>query len=178
MNIAALKEIETIENRLILELSNNDDTQESQATTTGTTSATALSSTSNNNDQYYEENKAIFKKKILDAQHGPTRKLYSRDRINEIINIIKENKDLKNVKKDSAVYYLLDNFKIYKIGQQEHLIAANEEIKHIAANEDLYDIILEAHKIVGHGGIKKMAKQLKQKYHNITEKSLKIFKGL
>ena len=123
-----------------------------------------------------KKTKQFFLKKILDAQHGPTRKLYSRDRINEIIKIIKENKDLKNVKKDSTVYYLLDNFKIYKICQQEHLIAANEEIKHIAANEDLYDIILEAHKIVGHGGIKKSAKQLKQKYHNITEKSLKILK--
>ena len=129
MNIEALNEIETIESRLVLELSNNGDTQESQATTTRTT--TTSSSTSNNNDQFYEENKAIFLKKILDAQHGPTRKLYSRDRINEIIKIIKENKDLKNVKKDSTVYYLLDNFKIYKIGQQEHRNSQANQVNRI-----------------------------------------------
>ena len=58
MNIDALNEIETIESRLILELSNNGDTQEYQGTTTRTT--TTSLSTTNNNDQFYEENKAII----------------------------------------------------------------------------------------------------------------------
>ena len=56
------------------------------------------------------------------------RKMYSRAKCDEMIEIIKSNRN-NNHKKEPLVYFILENFNVFHIGGKDHLIAKDPESK-------------------------------------------------
>ena len=50
-----------------------------------------------------------------------------------------------------------------------------EPVKYMVTKEDLFEILLEAHISVGHGGMKKMRQCVNEKYCNVSEKMVGVF---
>ena len=107
--------------------------------------------------------------------------MYSRARCEELLEIIRKNRNNPH-KKDASVYYILENFNLFHIGGKDHLIAkgddVKDEIKYIVANEDLFEILKLCHESTDHGGQKKMTEESSRKYYNITSNAIKLYKSL
>ncbi|XP_044005583.1 KRAB-A domain-containing protein 2-like [Aphidius gifuensis] len=58
------------------------------------------------------------------------------------------------------------------------LSQANKNIKYFVTVEDLFDIIHDAYLIVGHGGRKRMTKELNDKYKNVTTEMIMLYWSL
>ena len=129
-----------------------------------------------------EEKKKEFYRQLEAFQSNTVcRKMYSRAKCDEFIDILRKNQNNPN-KKESKIYYVLECFNLFHIGGKDHLIAKGEdvkdEIKYIVANEELYDILKLSHESTGHGGHKKMTEECSRRYYNITSRSIKLYKSL
>lgn len=50
-----------------------------------------------------------------------------------------------------------------------------EEVKQVAAFEEVYDVIKQAHQRLGHGGQKKTREEINKKWANITQEMIQIY---
>lgn len=106
-----------------------------------------------------------------------SRKIYTRQKIDEMIDKILKEKLNPNTK-DSKAYYLLNQYKVMEIGGLNKLIKFDEKenkILHVVAYEDMFDIIDEVHKRIGHGGIVKTFKVLSKDYVNVSNKFIRVY---
>ncbi len=73
-------------------------------------------------------------------------------------------------------------YDVLQIRTSRKLIKKQEKpedtIKYTVAAEDLYDLIEEAHKNVGHGGQNRTYQEVKLKYYNITNEQCALFKNM
>ena len=95
------------------------------------------------------EKKNEFYRQLEDLQgNKKCRKMYSRVRCQELLEIIRKNRNNPH-RKDPSVYYVLESFNLFHIGGKDHLIAKGEdvkdEIKYIVATEDLFEILKQCH---------------------------------
>ncbi|CAF4872984.1 unnamed protein product [Pieris macdunnoughi] len=130
--------------------------------------------------------KETFYEKLLedDERHqGSTRKSWTRQRINDVINNVKNARVtmLTRGNKTSMNYYWLAKYDIMTTGGEEYLTfkrkAAEEPIIQIVAREDYFDILLSAHKSCGHGGRDKIVYSLKSKFY-IPVRAIQLFLAL
>jgi hypothetical protein len=123
-------------------------------------------------------------------QEGSLRKLYTREKYYQIIDLLLLNKSKStssdNKKKTPEEYYFLDQFDVMHIGNGPRLIKkllTNHDISGIKRQEisvyvhldEIYHIINSVHKTIGHGGIRKTLVECKKIYENITFPCVKIF---
>uniref|UniRef100_A0A2S2PPZ4 KRAB-A domain-containing protein 2 n=1 Tax=Schizaphis graminum TaxID=13262 RepID=A0A2S2PPZ4_SCHGA len=96
--------------------------------------------------------------------------------------LISEVKRIKTGKKESPRdYWLVQRYDVIEVQGNEKLICPmkeNSDIIFYVHNEELYDILLNIHLSIGHGGRDRMMYELKKKYKNITQSNVKIFLNL
>lgn len=89
-----------------------------------------------------------------------------------------ETKEAKTSKVGTKAFRRLARFDCIEIGGEERLIVPlkeGEPMIFYVTNEDLFDVLTEAHLTTGHGGRDKMLDTLKKKYKNVTAEVVKIF---
>lgn len=119
--------------------------------------------------------------KMSDESEGNERMVFNKIEIQNIINILNQNKTNPNTKED-AVYYNMRRYQLLEIAGTTRLIRKIDD-KHpniliILATEELFDEILTCHLAVGHGGVDKTAKETKKKFANIQQKHVLLFNSL
>ncbi|XP_063803341.1 KRAB-A domain-containing protein 2-like [Pseudophryne corroboree] len=99
------------------------------------------------------------------------------EKYSEIIEQVKIAKLEK--KKSSLSYRRLKRFQICCVGDKEKLIAPLSEtstsVQYYITNEDMYDVLHEAHVNTGHGGKHRMLAELKKSYKNVTQEVVLLF---
>ncbi|XP_060873867.1 KRAB-A domain-containing protein 2-like [Metopolophium dirhodum] len=97
-------------------------------------------------------------------------------------SLISEVKRIKTGKKESPRdYWLVQRYDVIEVQGNEKLIRPmkeNSDIIFYVHDEELYDILLNIHLSIGHGGRDRMMYELKKKYKNITQSNVKIFLNL
>ncbi|CAF1351510.1 unnamed protein product [Didymodactylos carnosus] len=104
------------------------------------------------------------------------------ERYIEIINRLKFLNNLPNnsaERKETSDYKLLQKFELLIIGIDERLIKrrpnSQDNILYIVNTSEIFNIIDEAHKRIGHGGRDRTLKEIKSKYFNITEECVEHY---
>jgi len=119
--------------------------------------------------------------------------LLQRERENSKVNSVSMNKvkyellvnKVKSLKlkshKDGNDYRFLKRYDIIEVNGVTKLISPvteQDSIKYFVYDEDLFQVLNDAHITTGHGGRDRMIKNLKMKYKNITYKDILIFLSL
>jgi len=95
------------------------------------------------------------------------------ERYNSLLNEVKV---AKSVKGKQTVHYRQLKRYILNIGGEEKLTvplsAEKTEILYYVTFDELFNVILEAHIAVGHGGRTRVIKKLNLKYKNVTVESI------
>nr|XP_024215912.1 KRAB-A domain-containing protein 2-like isoform X1 [Halyomorpha halys] len=97
-------------------------------------------------------------------------------------HFIKKVKTLKvNPHKDGNDYRFLKRYDVIEINGVTKLISPatdKESITYFVYDEELFEVLNDAHITTGHGGRDRMVKHLKSKYKNITYKDILLFLSL
>ena len=113
--------------------------------------------------------------------NGQLYKTYTREKYEETI---RELQLAKSGGKKDNLYYLLNQYDVITIDKSQRLIkkktdtgfqSANVTVVFYAYLEEFFELILSAHRIVGHGGQKKTKRKLGCKYGNIGISVVKLF---
>ncbi|KAL3279662.1 hypothetical protein HHI36_017168 [Cryptolaemus montrouzieri] len=59
-----------------------------------------------------------------------------------------------------------DEIGVEGISKLIHLVTEQENLKYYVFDEELYEVLFEAHTLTGHGGRDRMIKQLETKYYD------------
>ena len=89
--------------------------------------------------------------------------------------------DVEKKSKTAHEYYLKKTYNVLTIGTSSRLVKKtepNQPLIYIAYNEEIFNLLLAAHKIVGHGGHSKTKVEIEKKYDNITRTMIKLFCSL
>ena len=134
------------------------------------------------NEAAFEDDRTIFLNHTKeDHNKTPKRGFFSHEEITQMISTLLSAKD-KVETKTGREYHLLAEYDVLQISTSRKLIKKQETpedtIKYIVAAEDLYDLIEEAHKNVGHGGQNRTYQEVKLKYYNITNEQCALFKSM
>lgn len=82
-------------------------------------------------------------------------------------------------KKTPRDYWLLKHYDVITVGQTRKLIfpvnASKAVIKYYVSDDDLFQVIHDAHKDIGYGGRDRMLKELSQRYKNITRHDIELY---
>ena len=82
-------------------------------------------------------------------------------------------------KKTPRDYWLLKHYDVITVGQTRKLIfpvnAPNAVIKYYVSDDELFQVIHDAHKDIGHGGRDRMLKELSQPYKNLTRHDIELY---
>ena len=84
-------------------------------------------------------------------------------------------------KKHLGEYYFKRQHEVITIGGMSRLVSKTEEgspLIYLAYNEEIFDLLLAAHKLCGHGGHSKTKVEIEKKYENITRPMIKLFCSL
>lgn len=105
--------------------------------------------------------------------------LITRDEYFETINELITSQETKV--KSPRQYYLIKKYELLNCGDTQKLIRKrkdeNSEPVYFVFIEETISILKRAHILTGHGGRDKMIKNLSQKYANITQESINLFKA-
>ena len=107
------------------------------------------------------------------------RVLITRDEYFETVNELITSQETKV--KSPRQYYLIKKYELLNCGDTQKLIRKrkdeNSEPVYFVFIEETFSILKRAHILTGHGGRDKMIKNLSQKYANITQESINLFKA-
>ena len=79
-------------------------------------------------------------------------------------------------KKTLNDYKLLKRYDVVDIAHfQKLIVCGSDPVRYFVPLEDLFNVINEAHIACGHGGEKRMEKELQKKYANVTRQQIKVF---
>ena len=98
--------------------------------------------------------------------------------------LIQEISQLKrrDFKKEPKDYQLLKRYDVVQIGNTVKLIylvaEGSSSTKYYVQKEDIYDVIVDAHLTIGHGGRNRTIKETQTKYKNITTESIMLYLSL
>ena len=105
--------------------------------------------------------------------------LITYDEFPETVNELITSQETKD--KCSRQYYLIKKYELLNCGDTQKLIRKrkdeNSEPVYFVFIEETFSILKRAHILTGHGGRDKMIKNLSQKYANITQESINLFKA-
>ena len=124
------------------------------------------------------ENK--FKSELYKRYNAGARHLIPKEKYFTTINDVKvaaaQRKD-----KSRYQYYILTRYEVLECGDVEKLIrrrkTPDDPIKYFITIEDTFDALKRAHIATGHGGRDRMRKSVSQKYDNIADTDIVLFKS-
>ncbi|CAH0723933.1 unnamed protein product, partial [Brenthis ino] len=139
-----------------------------------------------NSGQKHGENytlKELFEKNLIeyDFQHqGSPHKPWVQEKIDEVIKELKMAKN-SGQKHNPRYYYWMKKYDVMSTANEDYLIykrsSPKDPIVLIVPREKYFDVLLETHKSLKHGGRDKMVHSLKKKYY-IPIKAVEIFIAL
>ncbi|XP_066988202.1 KRAB-A domain-containing protein 2-like [Macrobrachium rosenbergii] len=107
------------------------------------------------------------------------RVLITRDEYFETVNELITSQETKV--KNPRQYYLIKKYDLLNCGDTQKLIRKRKDEKsepvYFVFIEETFSILKRAHILTGHGGRDKMIKNLSEKYANITQESINLFKA-
>lgn len=122
-------------------------------------------------DRFYEE---INKSRSDAAKNSVFLKV---ERYNKLIDDVMYAKTCD--KKEPRMYWLLKRYDILEVQNKRKLIfpmtADDVNVLYYVTDEELYDVIHNAHVSIGHGGRDRMIKELSRKFKNITRHDVEIY---
>lgn len=122
----------------------------------------------------------IFYKKLLANNKKNNTFIFTEKKIGSLISEVKTAKEKK--KKENRDYWLLKNYDVLTVQNIENLIVPvtdrQPDVKYFCAFENLFDILLDCHKSLGHSGRDRMKKELNLRYKNITYDQIQLFLNL
>lgn len=125
----------------------------------------------NMKDRFYEE---INKSRSDAAKNSVFLKV---ERYNKLIDDVMYAKTCD--KKEPRMYWLLKRYDILEVQNKRKLIfpmtADDVNVLYYVTDEELYDVIHNAHVSIGHGGRDRMIKELSRKFKNITRHDVEIY---
>ena len=130
-------------------------------------------------DNDYVKHKENFYSKLSELISSKSlRKTFTQEDYLSTISRLKNNEN----KKTSKDYYLSRKYGVVTMLNIDRLIKldhknSKNQVLYYAYDEEIFDIILAAHKLVGHGGIKKTSIELEKKWSNITRPIIILFKS-
>ena len=125
------------------------------------------------------ENK--FKSELYKRYNAGARHLIPKEKYFTTINDVKvaaaQRKD-----KSRYQYYILTRYEVLECGDVEKLIrrrkTPDDPIKYFITIEDTFDALKRAHIATGHGGRDRMRKLVSQKYDNLADTDIVLFKSV
>jgi hypothetical protein len=115
-------------------------------------------------------------------EDGKLNKFFNKETYEDAIRTIERGGEgLKDSVEKNRYYYLSRKYQVLKIGNVQRLVKKSDEktdISYLAYEEEMFDILQAAHKLVGHGGVHKTKKQSSLKYDNITREIINLFNSL
>ena len=120
-----------------------------------------------------------YRKALTDLiSEGSLRKLYTKDKYFQIIEMLNRFK-VSKTKKTAEEYYFMDQFDVITIGDSQRLIKkltnSAQDIMVYVHLDEIFHILNAVHQTVGHGGIRKTLIEVKRLYENITFPCVRIF---
>jgi len=102
---------------------------------------------------------------------------FNNEQYQEMLESVKLAKNAKN--KSTLQYRRLKRFDICSIRGIEKLISGvssgESSIKYYVTNDEMFDILHDAHLAIGHGGKHRMESECKKKYKNVTQDVIKLY---
>lgn len=102
---------------------------------------------------------------------------FNNEQYQEMLESVKLAKNAKT--KSTLQYRRLKRFDICSVRGIEKLIArvssGESSIKYYVTNDEMFDILHDAHLAIGHGGKHRMESECKKKYKNITQDVIKLY---
>lgn len=124
-----------------------------------------------------------FNEKCLEikSKKGKNHQLFTRDEYFTFLNKVITTKEKTN-QKTPEDYQRLSRYDVVNIGNIKKLVVPVKDEKdpliYYSYLEENFDIIHETHISIGHGGLTRMVKELKNKYKNITLELITIYLNL
>ncbi|CAM4848069.1 unnamed protein product [Rotaria magnacalcarata] len=141
--------------------------------------ASPSSSTDNNNE--INKCRLQFYKEISSYKNNSSNNpLFSTERYDQTIESIVNAKLKTPGGRNTQEMHFLKTYDVIDFGGKLKLTKKDDEfsdgiIKYFVQLDELYDVIKEAHVLIGHRGIANTLKELKKRFVNITEKQVTLF---
>ena len=116
--------------------------------------------------------------KLLDD--GKINKIMKQVDYEDSINLMEKATEITKLNRN-RYYYLINKYQVLKIGETKRLVKKTEnktEIQYYAYAEELFNILKEAHTVVGHGGLHKTHLSGVKNYANITREIIQLYNSL
>ena len=130
-----------------------------------------------------EENRhrEMFNSQMLKLlEEGKINKIMKQVDYAEAINLMEKTTEITKENRN-RYYYLISKYQVLKIGETKRLVRKTEkktEIQYYAYAEELFNILKEAHTVVGHGGLHKTQFSGVKNYANITREIIQLYNSL